>query len=62
MPNSTPTVSYYAVAASGHGFGILKVTAHKGKIIEKGSVIRHCNDQQEAVAIVRGMNCGGEAA
>ena len=34
--------SYCAVAASGHGFGIFKVTAHKGKIIEKGPVIRHC--------------------
>ena len=54
--------SYYAIAASDHGFEIVKVTAHKGKIIEKGPVIRNCKDQREAVAIVRGMNYGEEAA
>lgn len=54
--------SYYALAASGHGFEIFKVTAHKGKIIEKSPVIRYCKDQHEAVAVVRKMNYGGEAA
>ena len=54
--------SYYAIAASGHGFEIVKVTVTKGKIIEKGPVIRSCKDQNEAVAIVRGMNYGEKAA
>ena len=54
-------VSYYAVTASRDGFGVFKVTAHKGKLVDKGPVIRHFKEQREAVAFVRDMNYGGEA-
>jgi hypothetical protein len=54
--------SYYAIAPSGQGFGIFKVTAHNGELVEKGPIIRHYMNQHEAAATVRDMNYGKKAA
>ena len=49
---------YYAIASSDHGYGILKVTSHMGKIIKKGPFISHHKGLNEAVLVVRDMNYG----
>ena len=62
MSKSPKAISYYALVDFHNGIGILKVTARRGKIIEKGPIIRLCKDRREAGVVVRGMNYGGKAA
>ena len=47
---------YYAIAVIDQGFGIFKVKTRMGQVIERGPVIRHYKDLNEAVDVVRDMN------